>query len=318
MARIRSVHPGLFTDETFVVLTHPARWFLIGLLTECDDQGVFEWNAIKLKMRLAPADNDVAAGDLLDELAAHNKVRRFEHGGRQYGAVRNFRKYQRPKKPNSIHPLPPELRDYVQVNARSSELDDGEPQPVPRKSELPQQMEEGGDGMEEIHPPTPQGGRKVVLNVEGTGRRNGRAERRNRPRSLRAALAADQEIGAEVDALVEADGDAGNSSTAEVISRRQGGDGEGLRQIAGIQIRGTTEGAGGVQGGGAIRRDEPVGRISDAQNAVRCAGDGTTAEVAAISRIVGVAGGEESSSKRGVLTAGADLPDLPEFLVRKA
>ena len=31
MARIRSIHPGLFTDEKFVVLSEPAQVFFMGL-----------------------------------------------------------------------------------------------------------------------------------------------------------------------------------------------------------------------------------------------------------------------------------------------
>ncbi len=41
MARIRSIHPGLFTDEAFMALSLLARVVLPGLWTECDDQGVF-------------------------------------------------------------------------------------------------------------------------------------------------------------------------------------------------------------------------------------------------------------------------------------
>lgn len=166
MGRIRSIHPGLFTDETFVTLSHPCRWFYMGLLTECDDQGVFEWNGVKLKMRLAPADNDVAAGDLLDELGRADKVCRFEHDGRHYGAVRNFRRFQRPKKPHRAHPLPPELRTYVGLPATSSEPDPGikeggsepgddKPPPVPQKGEKSPQMEDGGGRREGGGDPPP-------------------------------------------------------------------------------------------------------------------------------------------------------------------
>lgn len=159
MARIRSIHPGLFTDEAFVSCGPLARLLAIGLWTEADDQGVFEWKPIMIKMRLFPADSiDVAT--MLDELATNNLIKKFQSGGREYGAVRNFRKFQRPKKPNSVHPLPHEFRTYVALNASSSELDDdddtpsGEPKavkarPVPQKGEIAPQMEDGGWRMEE-------------------------------------------------------------------------------------------------------------------------------------------------------------------------
>ena len=62
MARIRSVHPGLFTDESFMSASPLARIVMIGVWTEADDNGVFEWKPLTLKARLLPADNaDMAA-----------------------------------------------------------------------------------------------------------------------------------------------------------------------------------------------------------------------------------------------------------------
>lgn len=145
MARIRSVHPGLFTDEGFVSCTPFARLLLIGLWTEADDQGVFEWKPVTLKMRILPIDN-VDVGALLEELASVNAIKSYEHGGRQYGAIRNFRKYQRPKKPNFIHFMPSEFRTYVG-------LSDTGPEQVPQKGEKSPQMEDGGGKMEDVIPP---------------------------------------------------------------------------------------------------------------------------------------------------------------------
>ena len=150
MSRIRSIHPGLFTDEAFVVLSPMARIFFIGLWTECDDYGSFEWSPLKLKMRLLPADN-VDAGELLAEIEAAGSVMRYESGGRSYGAVRNFCQFQRPKKPNPIHPQTPEVRSFVGTDARStrngSEAVGNE---LPTDREIPRQMEDGGGkGIEE-------------------------------------------------------------------------------------------------------------------------------------------------------------------------
>ena len=112
MARIRSIHPGIFTDEAFASVSMAARILLIGIWCEAWDDGIFEWKPLKLKMRLFPAD-DVDVGVLLDELAAHNCIQQFDGGGRPYGAIRNFCKFQRPKKPNSSNALPESLRSYV-------------------------------------------------------------------------------------------------------------------------------------------------------------------------------------------------------------
>src|SRR4051812_4834187 len=104
MARIRSVHPGIFTDEAWVSCSQAARLLVIGLWTECDDQGVFEWKPLQLKMRLFAADN-ADVGAMLAECAENGIARRFERDGKAYGAVRNFCRYQRPRKPKIWFPL---------------------------------------------------------------------------------------------------------------------------------------------------------------------------------------------------------------------
>lgn len=154
MARIRSIHPSLFTDEAWVACSPLSRVLYIGLLTDADDQGLFEWKPLQIKMRLLPGDNaDVVA--LLDELVSVDLITPLESGGKRLGAIRKFRRFQRPKKPNSIFVLPPEFRTYVGLSEDGSELDDDEEdavrkspppktKPVPKKSELGERMEDGG------------------------------------------------------------------------------------------------------------------------------------------------------------------------------
>lgn len=174
MSRIRSVHPGLFTDEAFAFLSDAAQILLIGIWTECDDQGAFEWKPGMLRMRLRPG-KDGAIEPLLGELQQADCIRSYYQGGRKYGLVRNFQRFQRPKKPNAIHFIPPEFRNYVgsshassvpddPEDTRSTELDEverasvpknGEPTPIeavsiPKKSEKSPQMEDVGCRMEEV------------------------------------------------------------------------------------------------------------------------------------------------------------------------
>ena len=125
MARIRSVHPGLFTDEAFVTLSPLARLLAIGVWTECDDHGVFEWKPVTLKMRLFPIDA-VDIPELLGELEAVGLVCRFTEGPRSFGAVRNFCKFQRPKKPRYSNPLPDHFRIFVAWKDKHSEQDEGQ------------------------------------------------------------------------------------------------------------------------------------------------------------------------------------------------
>lgn len=149
MARIRSIHPGLFTDEAFVSLSTDAQVLLFGLYTEADDQGVFEWKPLTLRMRLRPT-KDGAIDPMLSEMEAANIIIKYEINGRHYGAIRNFRKYQRPKKPNAIHPINDEIRTYVALTAPSSELEDVEDEVIPQKGEIAPQMEDVGDKMKEV------------------------------------------------------------------------------------------------------------------------------------------------------------------------
>lgn len=114
MPRIRSVHPGLFTDEAFLDATPLARLFLIGLFCEAYDDGVFEWKPRQLKVRLLPLDKADADG-LLDELEKLGFLHRYRFKARDLGVIRNFQKWQSPQKPKSSNLLPPELIPYVSV-----------------------------------------------------------------------------------------------------------------------------------------------------------------------------------------------------------
>lgn len=146
MSRIRSIHPGLWTDDAFMSLSAFARLLYIGLLNEAWDDGVFEWKPLTIKARIFPADNvDVPA--LLDELVTAGKIAERDDPKR-HGLIRNFRDYQRPKKPNSSGLLAAEDREYVGLVEDQFGTDGG-------KSP---QMEDGGGRMEDEDtspPPVP-------------------------------------------------------------------------------------------------------------------------------------------------------------------
>lgn len=149
MSRIRSVHPGLWTDERFVSVTPLARLLFIGIWNECDDYGSFEWSPLKLKMRLLPADN-VNAGELLAELTSAGVIRPYSLDGKQLGAVRNFGKYQRPKKPSSYYPQTPDIRAFCTEGSElTPHIAGSVPNEFPTSGENPPQMEDGGGRMEE-------------------------------------------------------------------------------------------------------------------------------------------------------------------------
>lgn len=153
MARIRSVHPGLWTDEDFVQLSPFARLMCIGLWNEADDYGVFEWKPLRLKMRIFPADN-LDASSILDELEKSGMIIRIMRGEKGYGLVNNFRKFQRPKTPSApIIPIDDDIKRIIGLPL-DDEISPALPQPFPSPSEKPLLMEDGGDKMKEIEEET--------------------------------------------------------------------------------------------------------------------------------------------------------------------
>lgn len=171
MSRIRSVHPGLFTDEAFMTLTVEAPLsiaLLIGLWCEADDAGHFEWKPLTLKARVLPACGaDVKW--LLEALCGANVIRRFELCGKHFGVIRNFVKFQRPKEPKDIHPSSVESRAYAGFTSEGTRprSTTGRPpkgnsagksarasEPLPKSSRSPseraRQREEGGGRREDV------------------------------------------------------------------------------------------------------------------------------------------------------------------------
>lgn len=130
MSRIRSLHPTQWTDEQFVSCSPLARLLAIGLRNEADDRGIFEWKPLTLKMRLLAADN-CDASELLAELMASGQITKYSVDGKDFGLIRNFTAFQRPKKPVYRFPVPPEFPTSTE--------------PLPPNAELsPQMKEEGG------------------------------------------------------------------------------------------------------------------------------------------------------------------------------
>ena len=111
MARIRSIHPGQANDVDFTECSMPARLLAILLRNFADDNGVFVWREKQIKMDCFPADN-IDVGPLLEELVANKQVKRFTKSGTDYGIFRNFRRWQRPEKPKTVHPIDDELLEY--------------------------------------------------------------------------------------------------------------------------------------------------------------------------------------------------------------
>lgn len=113
MARIRSVHPGLATQQEFTACSRDARLLLILLWCECDDQGTFEWKPTQIRNRVMPCDTDVLINGLLDELIANGFLLHYTIDGKHYGACHDFQMQQSPKRPRAVHPTTAEARRFV-------------------------------------------------------------------------------------------------------------------------------------------------------------------------------------------------------------
>lgn len=104
MARIRSIHPEQFTDEDFVALSPRAQVLCIAIRNFADDNGVIPWKPQELHSRIFPrADVDMEA--LLQELVDHRHVCVYTCGGRTFGIIRNFHRFQSPRHPSFKWPV---------------------------------------------------------------------------------------------------------------------------------------------------------------------------------------------------------------------
>lgn len=175
MARIRSIHPGLYTDESFATLTMAARVLIIGIWNHADDGGGFEWKPLTLKMRIFPADN-IDVSELLTELEANDIVKKYDVDGKIYGAVRNFGKWQKPKKPSRFCPMPEHVRKYACTNEGEKETGSEPDVGKQHNEEMPIQ-DECGTGSE----PVPN---QCGISIS-EGRKGGREEGRKVLPSLR-------------------------------------------------------------------------------------------------------------------------------------
>lgn len=152
-----------------MMLSSDARTLLFGIWCHAWDDGVFEWKPIQLKVKVFPY-NDVSITSLLEELEEQNLVQRFHNGGKDYAVVKNFQKYQRPKKPSVSGLLPDELRTYAGCKDEISEEVPNQYGTGGEKSPQKGGREEGRKEEEEGIPPNPQEGAEKSNSKKSTTR----------------------------------------------------------------------------------------------------------------------------------------------------
>lgn len=95
MARIRSIKPEFFSHEGLAATSAHARLLAIGLLTLADCEGRLRWVPMQVHAQVFPWEAMVKIEVLLGELISCGYVVHWEHDGKRYVAVVNFRKHQR-------------------------------------------------------------------------------------------------------------------------------------------------------------------------------------------------------------------------------
>lgn len=106
MARIRSIKPEFWTDETLADCSPTARLLFIGTWNVADDYGNLERSARQVKAQIFPYDN-IDCESLLTELLNVGVLVEYEVEGKKYMHIKNFGKHQKIDKMSKARcPLP--------------------------------------------------------------------------------------------------------------------------------------------------------------------------------------------------------------------
>lgn len=96
MARTRQIKPEFFDDSIMASCTPVVRLFFVGLWTQSDRNGIFEWDPPRLRKVLFGFD-DFSIKDVsswLDDLLVKRRICSTMVHGKRYGKVVNFEKHQ--------------------------------------------------------------------------------------------------------------------------------------------------------------------------------------------------------------------------------
>lgn len=106
MARIRTIKPDFWSDETLGECSPTSRLLFIGTWNVADDHGNLERSARQLKAQLFPYDG-FDCEPLVQELLQHGLLLEYEVDGKKYLHIKGFDRHQKvEKKSNPRHPLP--------------------------------------------------------------------------------------------------------------------------------------------------------------------------------------------------------------------
>lgn len=115
MARIRTVKPEFWEDETIGTLSRDARLLFIATFNMADDEGLLRWTVAYIKAQAFLYDEDMGAArvnELMGELVTSGVVYPYRGGKsqQQLGMIVNFHKHQRVNRPQPSKLPPPSLQ----------------------------------------------------------------------------------------------------------------------------------------------------------------------------------------------------------------
>ena len=101
MARIRTIKPEFWTDETIVRLPFQARLLFIGMWNFADDTGALEYSPDRIGLQVLPAEHDCDISGLIDLLVASGLVDYWvDENGTQAVTISNWSKHQKIDNPS--------------------------------------------------------------------------------------------------------------------------------------------------------------------------------------------------------------------------
>lgn len=115
MARIRTIKPEFWEDESVGTLSHPARLLFLGSLNLADDEGLLRWNEMYISSSIFPYDKvrPITVKSWMAELVDNDFIFSYKSGkiDQQIAYIVTFHKHQRIDKPQPAKFPPPKQSD---------------------------------------------------------------------------------------------------------------------------------------------------------------------------------------------------------------
>jgi hypothetical protein len=99
MARIRTIKPEFYTDETLGECSPTARLLFIGIWSHADDYGNLDRSARQLRAQVFPYDN-FDCEELIQELLSRELLIEYEFNSKKFLHVPGFAEHQKIEKPS--------------------------------------------------------------------------------------------------------------------------------------------------------------------------------------------------------------------------